>query len=297
MINFKNEIIRFNEPKTRAFFPDKFSNEIYFSNVRDFDVFSYTSNFSIKYVIGGYEKYKVGSRNFIIRDKQYLLVNDKQIVYCKESEARAISIFLNKNVVYNVLDNFTVSEELLLENPFENKQNEINFFENIYSKNDELSLFLEYFHVAQVFNRNFNINQELFYVIAERLLQAQIKIRKSIDHIGSVKYSTRSELYRRAQMAKNFIDGNLSENFSLDILSRFCSLSKYHLLRTFKAIYNTTPYNYYLQLKIEKSKSLLKRSSLSIADIAIISGFNDVYSFYKRFKMVTGMTPTQFRIK
>lgn len=295
MTDFKNEIVRFNQPKTREFFPDTFSNEVYFSDVKDFGNFGYTSNFSIKYVINGYENYKVGARNFTINNGQYLLVNNGQEVICGHAEAKAISIFINNDLVSNVLDNLLYSEEQLLETPFENKESSINFFENTYSHSDELGTFLKYFNQEQSLQRNFNINQELFYLIAERLLVSQTKVRKSINSIDSVKYATRSELFRRALVSKNFIEENLTENFSLDLVAAYCGLSKFHLLRTFKAIYGTTPYNYYLYLKIEKSKPLLKKSGLSITEIAEISGFNDIYSFCKRFKVLNQMTPLQYR--
>ncbi|MEL6810718.1 MAG: AraC family transcriptional regulator [Bacteroidota bacterium] len=295
MTDFKNEIVRFNEPKGREFFPDTFSNEIYFSHVKDFHVFKYTSNFSIKYVIKGYENYKVGGRNFTIKDRQYLLVNDQQEVWCKQAEAKAISIFLNKEVVCNVLDTMLYSSEQLLENPFAREKKEINFFENLYSNQDALGEFLTYFECVQARQKNFNINEELFYVLAERLLWAQIEVRKSIDQLDSVKYSTRSELYRRATIARNYIEDHIYDSFNLDILSRFSGLSKYHLLRTFKAIYHTTPYNYYLRLKVKRSEAMLRDSSLSITHIAEISGFNDIHSYSKRFKALNGLTPTAFR--
>jgi len=290
-----NKIIRFDQPKTREFFPDTFSNEVYFSDVQDFSEFSYTSNFSIKYVIQGYENYKVGNHNFKIGSNQYLLVNDGQTVWCKQAEAKAISIFVDKEVVQNVWDNLIHSEKQLLDNPFENKKVALNLFEHLYSGQDELNLFLHYFNQIQTSNQNFSINHELFYVISERLLKSQLQVRKTIDKIDTIKFSTRCELYRRTLLAKEYIEDNLTIGFNLDGLSRACGLSKYHLLRTFKAIYQATPYNYYLHRKVERSKVLLQANEFSISEIAIISGFNDVQSYSKRFKRICGITPRSYR--
>lgn len=295
MTPFSNKIVRFDQPKTREFFPEKFSNEVYFSNVLDHSEFCYTSNFSIKYVIRGYENYKVGNRNFKIVENQYLLVNDQQTVWCNQAEAKAISIFVDKDVVQNVWDSLIYSEEQLLDRPFENRRTEVNFFENLYSGRDELNLFLNYFNKVQTSNQNFIINHELFYMISERLLQAQLKVRKMIDKIDTIKFSTRCELYRRTLLAKEYIEDNLTSGFNLDGLSRACGLSKYHLLRTFKTIYQTTPYNYYLRRKIEKSKILLQLDEFSISEIAFISGFNDVQSYSRRFKSICGISPATYR--
>ena len=55
------------------------------------------------------------------------------------------------------------------------------------------------------------------------------------------------------------------------------------------------PKEYILRRKIEIARDLLENTPLSIIEIASASGFPDVYSFSRLFKVKTGMSPTKFR--
>ena len=58
------------------------------------------------------------------------------------------------------------------------------------------------------------------------------------------------------------------------------------------------PFNDYLnQIRIAKSKALLKCDGLRITDISIAVGFMDQSYFTKVFKRVTGVTPNKYRDK
>ncbi len=295
MTGFTEEIIRFNEPKSRNFFPDRFSNEIYFSNVNNDYHLSYTSSFSIKYVIKGEERYALGGVPFSINENQYLLVNDQQVVENRGANAQALSIFLDRSVVNNVVDNLNLSENYLLENPFEEKHSQINFFETLYSQNDILGKYLNAFYLQSVHQKHFDINEEIFYGIGVNLVKSQLKVAKQIRHIDSIKYATRRELYKRVMIARAYIEDHLEDGFNLDALAAVSHLSKFHLIRVFKAVYHTTPYNYYLNAKVQKAVELLRNKSLSLTEIATLSGFNDIYAFSKRFKMTLGMAPLVYR--
>ena len=52
---------------------------------------------------------------------------------------------------------------------------------------------------------------------------------------------------------------------------------------------------YYLALKIEKAKQLLRENELSVKEIAERLAFNEPNYFTKTFKRITGMTPTAYK--
>jgi AraC-like DNA-binding protein len=52
---------------------------------------------------------------------------------------------------------------------------------------------------------------------------------------------------------------------------------------------------YLNRLRIEKSKQLLLRGDLRIADIVSMVGFEDQSYFTKVFKRICGVSPTHFR--
>ena len=52
---------------------------------------------------------------------------------------------------------------------------------------------------------------------------------------------------------------------------------------------------YLNQVRIEKSKELLKNKQHKIIDVAIMVGFEDQSYFTKVFKRVTGVSPNHYR--
>ena len=64
-----------------------------------------------------------------------------------------------------------------------------------------------------------------------------------------------------------------------------------------KAITGTGAKEYITRIRIEKAKNLMENPSLSIADIAEMTGFTSQSYFSTAFKSQTGMTPSQYRQK
>ena len=73
------------------------------------------------------------------------------------------------------------------------------------------------------------------------------------------------------------------------------ALSKFHLIREFKAEVGSSPMDYLLGRRITESKNLLAGTELSVSDIAEAVGFSSGSYFSQRFKLTVGMTPLAFR--
>jgi AraC-like DNA-binding protein len=70
---------------------------------------------------------------------------------------------------------------------------------------------------------------------------------------------------------------------------------KTYLFRVFKAQTNKTIMEYYIELKIEKAKQLLRENELSVKEIAEKLAFNEPNYFTITFKRITGLTPTAYK--
>lgn len=95
--------------------------------------------------------------------------------------------------------------------------------------------------------------------------------------------------------AKEYIDIHYAEQFSLDTLASVANLSKYHLIREFSSAVGSSPMEYLLSKRVTEAKNLLAGTELSISDIAESVGFSSGSYFSQRFRLVTGMTPMEFR--
>lgn len=93
----------------------------------------------------------------------------------------------------------------------------------------------------------------------------------------------------------DYITDHCTEDLTLEEISAKVNFSKYHFSRLFKQFTNTTFYNFLNAKRIAYAETLLIDPSLSITEIAYLSGFNSISSFGRMFKAVKSYTPTEFR--
>lgn len=99
----------------------------------------------------------------------------------------------------------------------------------------------------------------------------------------------------RVQRVILFMENNLCRELSLHELARAVNLSVWHLCHIFKIETGTTPIKHFRLLKIQKAKSLLETSFLSVKEIMNEVGVNDESHFVREFKKACNLTPTQYR--
>lgn len=68
-----------------------------------------------------------------------------------------------------------------------------------------------------------------------------------------------------------------------------------HLSSLFSTVEGVTIEQYFILMKIEKSKELLIYDELSLTEIAFRLGYSSVSHLSAQFKKVTGMSPSQFK--
>lgn len=108
----------------------------------------------------------------------------------------------------------------------------------------------------------------------------------------------RSRLDARARRIQQVCDDIANEPHKPWVvaeLARRCFVSPDHFTRLFREIRGTTPRDFIMRQRIDAAKRLLLSSSHSIARIAELTGFSDIYHFSRRFKAATGRSPSRFR--
>ncbi len=93
----------------------------------------------------------------------------------------------------------------------------------------------------------------------------------------------------------DLIESDLSEDLSLKVLAKTAELSEYHFLRMFKQSTGYTPHQYVIQQRIERAKELLKKTDMSITEIAYLLGFSTPAHFTHLFRRKTGFLPSEMR--
>ena len=92
-----------------------------------------------------------------------------------------------------------------------------------------------------------------------------------------------------------YIDKHYTDDISLQSIAEMTGYSKFYFTRLFKKYANTTFFDYLCYKRIKAAEQLLINPSLSITDVAIMSGFPSISTFNRMFKQRKNCTPTEYR--
>ena len=94
--------------------------------------------------------------------------------------------------------------------------------------------------------------------------------------------------------AIKYIQFNYSHDISVDDIAKAVGVSRSHLYRVFMSNVGQSPIDYLTHYRISEACSLLKNSTLSIAEIAVSVGFFDQSYFSRVFKKVKKVPPSKY---
>ena len=92
-----------------------------------------------------------------------------------------------------------------------------------------------------------------------------------------------------------FIDDHLAEDISLATLAGLVDLSLYHFARAFRQSFGMPPHRYHMERRMDRARSLLRRSAFSVTQIGSQIGFRETSSFTRAYRRFTGVTPGKYR--
>jgi len=95
--------------------------------------------------------------------------------------------------------------------------------------------------------------------------------------------------------AKQFIELNYQKHLTLNDIAKTCFVSRSHLCKGFQKYFGVSPLDYAIRLRHQYSLELLKDINLNLSEIAVQSGYSDVFYFSRMFKKHTGTSPSQYR--
>lgn len=114
---------------------------------------------------------------------------------------------------------------------------------------------------------------------------------------GRVQAGQDPGLLRRLLRAKDRMDAASHEEWPVRRLARVSDVSEAHFARSFKEAFGVPPHRYLLTRRIERAKTLLRDTELSITDIAFQTGWQSLGTFGRTFRDITGESPGELRAR
>ena len=92
-----------------------------------------------------------------------------------------------------------------------------------------------------------------------------------------------------------YMKDHIREDMTIEDICRDLHYSKSYIFKQFKKTTNCSVMSYFIKLKIEKAKELLRETNMHIGEISAYLSFDNPNYFSKIFKKATGYTPTTYR--
>lgn len=102
----------------------------------------------------------------------------------------------------------------------------------------------------------------------------------------------------RIEIVKNtitYMKEHFAEKIYISDLAGLVNMNEQYFCRFFKKIIGKSPIAYLNDLRMKQASRLLKETSLSVTDICMECGFNNLGNFMRIFKNTYGITPLQYR--
>lgn len=99
---------------------------------------------------------------------------------------------------------------------------------------------------------------------------------------------------RAIGIVRDYLEANAAETISLDQLTAIAQLSKFHLIRRFRASVGMSPHVYQLHVRVRWAKEMIARGA-TLGEAAVETGFADQSHLNRHFRRIVGLTPGEYR--
>lgn len=95
--------------------------------------------------------------------------------------------------------------------------------------------------------------------------------------------------------ALDYVRHNYGEEIKISQLAVACNMSESHFRRVFEESMNMKPVDYINLIRVQKACDLIKKSQISMGDVAYRVGFATASTFNRNFKKLVGISPYQWK--
>lgn len=254
---------------------------------------------SLKCMFNGRALYRVPRAEFSVDDSGYLILNNRQpysIEIASPTRVETFVLWFPDGWAEEVRNGLTRPNERLLDDPAADGA-PVSFFER-YTRHDQTVSpnareLRRAFKSSEVIEDDW-LEEKLRDLLAA-MVAAQMGVKRQRNALPAARASTREELWRRVNRARDFLHAHLGASVRLSEVAAAACLSPFHLLRTFQSAFRQTPHQYLQQCRLERAKFLLEKTRIPVTAICLDCGFRSLGSFSTFFQKNCGMSPREWR--
>lgn len=147
-------------------------------------------------------------------------------------------------------------------------------------------------HIRKLFKET---EPERYFDIFAKLVLIWKELARWLHKTEDQPSTRRPEDYETSREVISYIEKNLGEKLTLDLIAKEVCLSKWECSRRFKRIAGESVWSYLISARMAKAVELLLYSRKSVERIGFEVGFPNVNLFIRQFKKEFRTTPGQFR--
>ena len=286
----------------KKYFKHKLENLINVSKIVTIHYFEFEKNFKTAGESHDFWEFVYVDKASIIcyADEKEIILNKGEILFHKPNEFHVLTA--NGKTPPNVfIVSFVCKSEAM--KFFENKKinvakNNVNFIYNILNEGRKT------FDIAF---SNPNLKKMQFLASptlgGEQIIKNYLEIflinllRSQTETEGTNNIFIREKEYAVKQISDLIflLENSVYTTLTIDEILKNTYYGRAYLMRLFKKETGCSIMEYFIKLKIEKAKDLLRDKQLSVREISDKLAFNEPNYFTKTFKRVTGFTPSAYR--
>ena len=254
---------------------------------------------SVKTVVEGTAHWRTTTREYVVNENSYLVLNDRQLYTLTIDAARSVTtfcIFFERGFVEDVFRNGAIGTSKLLAAPDAGREMKLVFREQLETHESPVLGLLRRLRL-RILNgelSQWSLVSDL-YAIAAALVRHEFEIESSRERISALRLSTREELFKRVLRGRDFLLSSLDQQVRLKDVAAAACLSEFHFHRVFCEVFGATPQKYLVAQRLERSAHLLRTTNRSITEISLDCGFQSPGTFSSLFSKHFSAPPSKFR--
>lgn len=234
-------------------------------------------NLELQYICGGRGSIRIGRRLYEVEQGDVLVYNQGKL-HDESADPKEGLRFYNCGVkglsLPNLPDNFLIAKDV---SPRIHAGTAAPMVENLFR--------LLYTEVNENLPRNGEITHTVLMALIEILLY-------QLPHERQQPAREKDQLLIAC---KDYIDGHFMEELTVEALAERSHMSVSGFAHQFKKFFGFPPIQYIIRRRIGEAQTLLMTSDLSITEVSVRVGYDNISYFNNQFKRFAGMSPQNYR--